>query len=330
MFSPEDILKKMIWKIKNDTNNLVIIASAILTGFFSYFYLMVDGYTCPDGIIEGVYYYINSDWALRNGRWAIRYLLLILGNYVVVPFLIVLVYCICVGVAAILLSRLWHISYTGHVILLTGMMVASPVVIEQLTYTYMSLAYSFALLFSVLYCSLLYEGSRKKKLIGIFVLAVSMGLYQSYTGAALMCVLFTLVLDLLNEEKVYTVFKRAINYAITFALAYMINTIEYKVELKLRNLPAGARLAAFDYREIFTSFRTTIPTAYLKFFHYFKDDMMCRKYLYMIFFAVIFFGGGYSSFQSLEKSVLSASNPDCYRDSLYSRSCKYDWNHSSL
>lgn len=303
ILSPEEVLKKMIRKTQDNTTALIAILSAILTGFFSYFYLMVDGYTCPDGIIEGVYYYINSDWALRNGRWAIRYLLLFLGNYVVIPFLIVILYCVCIGVSSILLSRLWHISYTGHIVLLTAMMVASPVAIEQLTYTYMALAYSFALLFSMLYCYLLYEGDWKRKFVGTLALAISMGLYQSYTGAALMCVLFTLMLDLLNEKKINIILKRVINYGITFVAAYIINTIEYRMELKLRDLSAGARLAAFDYREIFTSLKISVPNAYLKFFDYFKDGMMCRKYLYCIFFGVIFFVGGGKSFLAFGKKL---------------------------
>lgn len=60
---------------ENRKKYFLIIFSAIITGILSYFYLMVDGYMCPDGLTEGLYYYTSKNWALRNGRWSIEYLL---------------------------------------------------------------------------------------------------------------------------------------------------------------------------------------------------------------------------------------------------------------
>ena len=78
---------------------LIIGVSSFVTAVISYYIFIIDNYGCADAIFEGLYYYHNADWALQSGRWAVRYLNLLIGQNIVMPLNIVLVICICVSVA---------------------------------------------------------------------------------------------------------------------------------------------------------------------------------------------------------------------------------------
>ena len=39
-----------------------VLVSTIISALISYYFMIVDGYTCPDGICEGLTYYTNGDW----------------------------------------------------------------------------------------------------------------------------------------------------------------------------------------------------------------------------------------------------------------------------
>ena len=36
-----------------------VLAATIISSLLSYYFMIVDGYTCPDGICEGLTYYTN-------------------------------------------------------------------------------------------------------------------------------------------------------------------------------------------------------------------------------------------------------------------------------
>ena len=117
-----------------------VLVSTIISALISYYFMIVDGYTCPDGICEGLTYYTNGDWALAGcGRWAIRYVNELTCN-IVIPLYVVLMYCLCIWLSVVLLSKLWKLS-DGAVIILGAMMIATPTVAGQMGYPYTAVAF---------------------------------------------------------------------------------------------------------------------------------------------------------------------------------------------
>lgn len=264
----------------------LIIITAVGTGILSYFYLMIDGYMCPDGLTEGLYYYTNWDWALRNGRWVIEHLLKLFGHYVVIPSLIVIVYSLCIAVAVNILSKLWNIRETCFLILASALLIANPTVIKQLSFAYMALAYSFAFLFSVAFCYLVPKKNWLCVIAGGALLMLSFGLYQTYVAAVLMCILITVILNLLDGGKLLSQIKLVLKYAVVFVIAYVVNTAIYMKEIKDRGLKTASRVSEFSLHNIFKKLRTSVPETYRILFSYFNDAMLKRKYFYLVFFFI--------------------------------------------
>ena len=255
--------------------------STFSVGIGCYFLLMIYGYTCPDGLIEGLYYYVNADWALANGRWATRYLNFLVGHNVVIPFIVVLLYCFVIALAVIIISRLFRINKATHLILISAIMIASPSIIAQLTYTYMALAYGMAFLCSVLYCYLTRKGIGYS-IIGVICLTVAMGLYQSYLGAAVLLIILVSVYDLFLGKSIKSCVLQLIKYGITGISACILDIIEYKSEIYLRKVHEASRSASFSLKLILSSLGTSLRNSYDWFGEYFTDHMLRRNILYIL------------------------------------------------
>ena len=134
----------------------IISFTALIMALLSYTLLIITGVTCPDGICEGLTYYTAAGWASSNGRWAIRYLSRLTGN-VVMPVVVVSIYCICICIVALMLTDLLEIRKRVSIILMTSIMIVSPSVIAHFLYTYMALAYSIACMLAAFFVWILYK-----------------------------------------------------------------------------------------------------------------------------------------------------------------------------
>ena len=126
---------------------MVILISALL----SYNLLIIHGFTNPDGVIEGLYYYNNAYVAsTMSGRWFVRYLVMIFGG-IVNPLLNVLFYSLCIYLSLLLLKKIFP-KMTSTTLYLSGIvLIVNPIVITQFTYLYMSISYGLSALLITLY-----------------------------------------------------------------------------------------------------------------------------------------------------------------------------------
>lgn len=286
MLSVEDTISKILNKFSHTERIKIkwILISVFLTGFFSYFYFMIYGYTCPDGICEGLYFYTNADWALGNGRWATRYLNELIGHNVVIPFIVVILYCACVALSVYVISLLLDINHTSYLVLTGAIMTASPVIIAQLPYAYMALAYGVSLVGTAGFCYLVPKKGFFYPLCGTLCLTISLGLYQSYIGAAALLIILIIICDLLHNVELKSEFIKVCRYLIAGVIACILDMAEYKVELYFRGVEEAARTSKFDIRLILSSMKESVMSSYVLFANYFKDDMLKRKYFYLILF----------------------------------------------
>ena len=171
------VKKWLIRNLKINTSSklsLKMFFATMLSALLSYYFMIVDGYTCPDGICEGLTYYTNGDWALAGcGRWAIRYVNELTCN-IVIPLYVVLMYCLCIWLSVVLLSKLWKLS-DGAVIILGAMMIATPTVAGQMGYPYTAVAYAIACVTSV---GAVYFMFRCKTILGVIGSTLCVGLMR--------------------------------------------------------------------------------------------------------------------------------------------------------
>lgn len=258
-----------------------VLVSTIISALISYYFMIVDGYTCPDGICEGLTYYTNGDWALAGcGRWAIRYVNELTCN-IVIPLYVVLMYCLCIWLSVVLLSKLWKLS-DGAVIILGAMMIATPTVAGQMGYPYTAVAYALACVTSVgaVYCMF-----RCRTIPGIIgstlCVTLMMGLYQSYVGMIAVLVLMTIIYDMIRGEDVKTILIAFAKCVGTSILGCIISTIILNIDLSVRGLSSASRLAMFDVKEIFSAFPQRVPYVYEKYMNILKTPLMHRNIIYL-------------------------------------------------
>lgn len=204
--SPEKELKALkskFFSYKEDSP-LAIIITTFITAFLCYFYHMVYGLGCPDTLTEGVYYYRNADFATSLARWMIRFLNEFYGHNVVIPAVIVLLYCAMVGASAYIICRMIKLSEPLYQIMLAAMMVSFPVVLHHFAYMYMALAYSFSLLTVTLGILLIRTLKIPGIITGTVAFLLMMGSYQSYIAAISTLAVILLIYDSLNEKKIST------------------------------------------------------------------------------------------------------------------------------
>ena len=262
---------------------LIIGVSSFVTAVISYYIFIIDNYGCADAIFEGLYYYHNADWALQSGRWAVRYLNLLIGQNIVMPLNIVLVICICVSVAVCILKVKWNIKNQFFIVLIAGTMIVSPSIINQLEYAYMAISFSMSFLLSVVFYAL---GDLDKivcNLIAAIALAISMGLYQSYLGSACALILMGAVIQCIDGKKISGIIKELMRYVVTGIAGCCLDILIYRVDLYARKLQEASRVREFGIAGIVKSFWRTVKECYSIFVGYYNDITFKRKYFFIVF-----------------------------------------------
>lgn len=255
----------------------------LLSGFLAYHLLVIHEFTNPDGICEGLTFYTNGDWALAGcGRWAIRYMNEMTCN-IVMPLFVVVMYCVCIWLSIVLLSKLWKFSDSA-VVVLSIILIATPAVAEQLTYTYTALAYAYSCLLSVLFVYLVFRCNWKAGMIGgTLCVTVMLGLYQSYVGMVAALVFMTIILELLESKKIKPILISFVVCAASALLGCFFYSKILEWDMTRRGLDnSGTRVSQFNLTEIFEKLSESVEYVYFKYFTILRNDFMHRNVLYWI------------------------------------------------
>lgn len=268
--------------------SMQVLAATLISGFGAYYLLIINGYTNPDGICEGLTYYTGGQWALAGcGRWAIPYMNELTCN-IVIPLYVVAMYCICVWLAVVLLSKMWKFS-SASVIAISIVLISSPVVTEHLSYTYTALAYSFSCLLSVVCVYCIFKCGGYKGTIGaILSVCLIMGLYQSYVGMVAVLILMAIVMELIDGQKMKLILIQ-IGQCVIASLSgcfLSIKILEWElIRAGLDN--SGTRVDEFSITAIFDTFMERFGYVYMKWTNFFKDMLMHRNILYIAIMVII-------------------------------------------
>mgnify|MGYP003299642377 CR=1 FL=1 len=262
--------------------SLQVLIATLFSGFLSYYLLIINGYTNPDGICEGLTYYTSGDWALAGcGRWAIRYMNELTCN-IVIPLYVVAMYCVCVWLSVVLLSKIWNFSNCS-VIVMGIILIATPVVTDQLSYTYTALAYAFSCLLSVVcvYC-VINRGIISGTVGALVSVCLIMGLYQSYVGMVAVLMLMAIVMEIIDGQSAKVILVQIVQCVIASLGGCLISTKILEWDLQRRGLDnSGTRVAEFSVSAIFESFQERFEYVYMKWSNFIKDTLMHRNILYI-------------------------------------------------
>ena len=287
--SPGDLISSTVKKkfsTKGSSPKYILITTCITT-FLCYFYEMIWGLGCPDTLCEGVYYYRNADFSTSQARWMVRYINELFGKNIVIPALIVCIYCLMLGVSAYIICYMIHIQKPLEQILITSMMISFPVVLHHLAYMYMSIVFSFSFLMVVVGTFLL----RKKKVYtvipGTLCYLLMMGSYQGFIGAISALAIVLLISDTLAND---TLKEGFLNFALSAAsgvVACLLNIPVYKLMIRIHNTGMDERVSSFSFSDIIKNLGFSLKYSYIWFFNLFKTDTLSRNRIYAIIFGVM-------------------------------------------
>lgn len=282
-------------KLKNFYNEektrifwITLITSLIV--HFQLYALMITG---ADTLINSMYHQPNV-WEPMLLRFGLLFVQAIKGN-IVSPFLATLMSSIFLGITVNIIIDLFEIKKKFLKYIIAILFVVAPNISATLTFFYCSDAYLLGMLLATLAIYLMrkYKNKNSMLVIGGLLIAMAMGMYQTYLSIAMVLAVATLIIDLLNQKEIKYVFTMMFQYIIMGILAILFFYLLSHCVLLVNHLPISTYNGANTIGlETLTKIPSLLPEAYQSFFRYFfSDDIIPNTIwhtpiLYGIIFAV--------------------------------------------
>lgn len=287
--TPDEFIKNIYDKIDRDKRKTIALTAvtAVLTCFFNYFYLMVNGYGGPDTICEGIYTYIAKDNAICSARWFTVVINFLFGKNLIFPFTIVIITSLLFAFSAFILFDLLNIKSRICQVLMVCAMVSFPVVTKMYAYLYICICYGFCFL-AVTLAAFWF---RKRKLwayvLGVIFLIGMFGTYQSYLAAAATICVILFIMDLLRGRSLKdSAFDLGI-YAVLGVVSGIIDMIISKAVMMLSHIATSDRITELSVKDVFIYLPETLRNCYSYIYYYFTEHVLGRSKLYPLLFAII-------------------------------------------
>ena len=282
------MLEKLIKKYRS------IFATAYFIVFLAYIICMIDNQGAPDSVSEGVNYYTSGGWAIMCGRWGQYLLMKYCFANLVLPVVNIFIYATLVALAMCILGKLFDLELK-ELCIVTALALVSPSAISQLQFIYLIVSWASAIILSVSVVYLINLKTEKKVLYVIklfaaaLLVAIDIGMYQTYIGAIAGLALMVMIIDLLRGEHQWKYYvKRVVEYILTCGLGLGFYAFILNIICKNNNIVLSGRVQQFSIKEIFISLPNSIIEIYKIFFSYYRDPMMNRKWFYFVIFVLGF------------------------------------------
>ena len=271
-----------------DNGGRPISVTAALTCFFCYFYLAIYGHGGPDSVAEGVHFYRNADWATECARWMIRYLDIFFGKNVIIPFIVVTVYCAMIAVSCVLLVDMLKLKSTVYRVLLSAVFISFPVITDQFAYLYMALSYSFSFLIVVLGIWLIRDLKPLKIAFSVPCFLLMLGSYQAYIAEIAALGLIMFIMDVIKEDGLKKAWLRLGAAAGSALAACLINFPVTSFMIDHYHVSASDRVNGFSLGSIIENLGFTLKYSYIWFFTPFMEQVrLFKNKLYVLVFVVL-------------------------------------------
>ena len=281
--------EEIIEYVKNDKAVLLrVLFTALAAAALAYSVLAGIGFGAPDSLNEGLLYNRAKDAFSEEGRWAVRFVLIV-THYLAPPPLIICLYCIIAGATGYVLIKLWKIENAFSQIIITAAMCVAPGAVCQLTYLYMGLVFAFSGLAAAIFVCTGYRKNVLSIIIGMLAVDLMLGTYQTYVGLAALAGVFTIAVMLAGGCKVKEAARGLLLYAITGIGGSILYLIHIKIDMMIFGLTSGSRVDEVSLSETLKSLPMVTSNAYKDLGWYFFSPVVGRHLLYGVFFALLIF-----------------------------------------
>lgn len=293
-----NILKKDIQDIKIPYNKekITIFLVTVVTSMIVHFELYSLIITGPDTLLDSMYHQADV-WEIMLLRFGLYFVQLIKGN-VVSPALVTLISSILLGITVVLVTDVLEIK-NKYFKYITGVIFAvAPNISATLTFFYCSDAYILGMLLATLAVLIIrkYKDKKWTTLVSGLMLAIAMGMYQTYISVTMVLCVATLIIDALNKQDKKQIFKLLGKYVIMGIVGIILFYALSHIALLIRGVHASGYSGANEIGlKTLLDFPKLLPEAYQSFFNYYFGDEMIpntiwhTNLLYIIIFGIMAF-----------------------------------------
>lgn len=264
------------------TQTIIGLVITFFVCFISYNAFIVNGFSSPDGVLEGLHYYINRDWVIAGcGRWFLAFINMCHAN-LVFPWLVMIECTIINWLSAHTLSKIFKIDNKYYYYIICILFSVLPVFIEIYLYINSAFSYCISILFSILFVYFNLFTDRKMMLISSIFLGMAMGSYQSQIGVAVGLTVMCIIKKILDDEKDIKIF--VLKSLINGLLGIVVYVACLSLFLKIYNLELYSRVAEFSLSAIILNFIPRFLDSFRVFFTTFKQGILMRECIYLLIF----------------------------------------------
>ncbi len=257
--------------------------TAVIAGFMAFGYMMANNFLTYDSLWN-----IYSDQnMISSGRPFLKYAAGISSDYNL-PWLNGCLAIIYLALSALILVRLFNPLKVLTAAVIGGFVTVFPAVTSTFSYGFTVDAYMLAVLLAVLSVYICVQ--RKYGFVaGIFLLGLSIGIYQAYFSYAIVLCIVFLLMQLLRKEKL----RNTLLYAAKFIIMGVFAYIFYVCSLKLMLLIEGEALSGYQGTDTVVGFKlSSIPaglkTAFVEFFNFARyENVLTTTLLMKVAFVII-------------------------------------------
>ncbi len=281
-------------KIPFNTEKLSIFLTTLVTSILVHFNLYAMEITSADTLINSMYHQADI-WEVMLLRFGLYFVQMIKGN-IVSPVLVTLISSILLGITVLLVLDLLEIQ-TKYFKYITAIVLAvAPNISATLTFFYCSDAYILGMLLATLAVFMMRKYKDKKWIIIVsgLLIAIAMGMYQTYLSVTMVLCISTLIVDAINKTDKKQILITLFKYILMGILGILFFYLLSHFILLITHLPisgySGANTIGLN---TLLQLPELLPEAYQSFFNYYFNDNMIpntiwnTNILYIVIFAII-------------------------------------------
>ena len=282
--TPDKIWSFLIKKIKPAHRYAFL--SAMLIGLLSHLFAMTNNLLTTDSMWN---LYSDQDM-ITSGRQFLTYACSI-GSYYDLPMINGILAIFWLSITAALLTECFNIEGKVLPVITGGIVVTFPAVASTFAYSYTVDGYMLAILFAVL-AYLLADRFKFGFIASVFLLGLSLGIYQAELSYTILLCIFGLLLYILEGSKPGELLSKIWRYIVMGIGGYAFYVISLKIMLAVKNTAVSGyqgtdKVLGFDIAKLPAGFKAAWDNFYF-FVRYggIFSTTKAMKVSYLIFMAV--------------------------------------------
>lgn len=278
-------------KISYNKEKRTIFLVTIITSMIVHFQLYALMITGPDTLINSMYHQADI-WEAMLLRFGLDFMQGIKGN-IVSPILATLISSIFLGITVNLVIDILEIKNKYLKYITALVFVVAPNISATLTFFYCSDAYLLGMLLATLSVYLIKKYENKKWIIAVsgLLIALAMGMYQTYLSVTMVLCISTVIIDLLNNKDKKKIFINIFRYILMGIIGIILFYALSHITLLIKNLPVSSYSGANSIGiKTLLGLPQLLPEAYQSFFGYYFYDKIIPNIIWgtNIFYIIIF------------------------------------------